>query len=528
MKSSQPLRSTDALRRRLAPPARYHISTSLYAFRKYSATAYDRRTLLAFGLPFILYVLTLAPTVYNLDSAEFTTAVATGGLVRATGYPLYLMLGNLWVHTIPFGDMGYRLNLFSAFNGALTVALAERLLRRWRIGGWASFGALGLLATSPYFWGLSLIAEVYTLHTALMALLLLLLLRWADNPTPRRLALVGLVGGLSLGHHAATVLLIPGCVLYATTVGWRQVWHPRTLLWVIGAGLLGFSIYLYLPLLYRAQPAFNYAGVYNANGEFQLANLLSPSGLFWLISARAFMSGGDGSPETIPLWRNLARFCEQFYQAFFAVGIGPGLLGMFVLLRRDWRLGLMLGMMFVCNAIFFMNYRVVDNDTMFLPVYLVWALWAGIGYQWLLAWVRRAGRPGFRDWETRLLVVVMVGAVVCATSWNWSLVDRSDDWSTRQRGETIMRQVMPDALVFGTWETVPVIEYLQLVENRRSDIEGINRFLIDRETMYQMMLYESGRRPVYIDSVPDDLPVFLEAQPAGVLYRIWPRSVDVE
>ena len=56
----------------------------------------DRLTVAAFGLPFILYLLTLAPTIYNLDSAELTTAAATSGLVRATGYPLYLLLGRIW------------------------------------------------------------------------------------------------------------------------------------------------------------------------------------------------------------------------------------------------------------------------------------------------------------------------------------------------------------------------------------------------------------------------------------------------
>ncbi|MEE8390854.1 MAG: DUF2723 domain-containing protein [Anaerolineae bacterium] len=131
-------------------------------------TCADWRTVAAFGLPFVLYLLTLAPAVYNLDSAELTTAAVTGGLVRATGYPLYLLLGRVW-SWLPIGDVGYRMNLFSAFTGALTVALAERILRRLRIGPWATFGALGLLACAPFFWALSLIAEVYTLHTALMA-----------------------------------------------------------------------------------------------------------------------------------------------------------------------------------------------------------------------------------------------------------------------------------------------------------------------------------------------------------------------
>jgi hypothetical protein len=113
----------------------------------------DWRAITAFGVPFVLYLLTLAPTVYNLDSAELTTAAATGGITRATGYPLYLLLGNLWSR-LPLGDVGYRMNLFSAFNGALTVALAERILRCWRVQPWAAFGALGLLACAPFFWSL--------------------------------------------------------------------------------------------------------------------------------------------------------------------------------------------------------------------------------------------------------------------------------------------------------------------------------------------------------------------------------------
>ena len=68
----------------------------------------------SFVVPLCLYLLTLAPTIYNLDSAELTTAVASNGIIRATGYPLYLFLGRIWINLVPVGDMGYRMNLFSA------------------------------------------------------------------------------------------------------------------------------------------------------------------------------------------------------------------------------------------------------------------------------------------------------------------------------------------------------------------------------------------------------------------------------
>jgi hypothetical protein len=495
------------------------ITNSISMIRQSRLRFIDWPFILAFGLPFCLYLLTLAPTVYNLDSAELTTAAATGGLVRATGYPLYLILGWLW-SWLPIGDVGYRMNLFSAFNGALTVALASLILRRWQIGPWAMFGALGLLACAPFFWALSLIAEVYTLHTALMAGLILLLLRWADQPTPIRLVLIALLTGLSLGHHVATVLLLPGCTWYVLTVNARQALAPRAVIPALFALLLGLSIYLYLPWRYNASPAFNYAGHYDASGVFVPLDLQTPEGVWWLVTGRSF-AGQMWAYQGVALWREIGDFILQLWRAFFIIGIGPGLLGMVVLLRRDWRVGGMLILMFGFSAAFYISYRVIDKDMMFLPTYLVWALWLGLGYQWALDWIR-SPQPGnfwLTQAERHLLPGVMVGAVLTAMGWTWHLVDLSDDWSARTRGETILHHLQPDALIFGWWHTVPLVEYLQLVEGERPDVQAINRFLIAPEDMRRLIRREITRRPIYVDGSPPEL-LYVEARPVGPIYRL--------
>lgn len=480
------------------------------------------RMIAAFCLPFLLYVLTLAPTIYNLDSAELTTAAATGGITRATGYPLYLALGYLWSF-IPVGDVGYRINLLSAVAGALTVALADRILWRLRVGAWAAFGALGLLACAPFFWALSLVAEVYTLQTALMTALLLLLMRWAERPTPARLAAVGLVGGLSACHHAMTVLLIPGCLWFVATTAPRQALAPRALLSAIGALLVGLCAYIYLPLRYAAQPAFNYAGLYDSFGIFRPVELDTVSGLWWLVSGRAF-AGLMLSYSGTQLWHEIAQYGIYLGQAFFVVGIGPGLLGLVVLLRRDWRLGGMLLLLFVANAAFYIDYRVGDKQTMYLPTYVIWAIWLGVGYQWLIA--------SFQDAETRvagqvgawLLRGTFAGLVLLAVGWNWRLTDLSDDWSTRTRSEAILEAAQPGALIFGYWQTVPPIQYLQLVEGQRPDVQAINRFLILPNEARRLILREIGRRPIYIDSIPPDLLHQLEYRVVGEMYQLCPAQ----
>jgi hypothetical protein len=266
----------------------------------------------------------------------------------------------------------------------------------------------------------------------------------------------------------------------------------------------------------------NYAGHFDASGTFHPVDLGTLEGCWWLISGRTF-AGEMLSYHGAALWRELAAFGIQLWRAFFIVGLGPGALGMVVLWRRDRRLGGMLTLMFVCTAAFFIDYQVVDKDTMFLPTYLIWALWLGIGYETLLAWVRAAGaeRPARRD--TRLLQGMIAGAVLLATAWNWRLVDQSGDWSVRARGEQILHHVEAHALILGWWETAPPIEYLQLVEGQRPDVRAINRWLIAPGDMRRLIAREVALRPVYIDRPPGDLPAYIEARPDGALYRLWPR-----
>ncbi len=469
----------------------------------------------AFVLPLGLYLLTLAPTIYNLDSAELTTAVATGGIIRATGYPLYLVLGKLW-SWIPLGDMGYRMNLFSAVCAATTLFLGERILRHLKVTTWARFGALGLLATALYFWALSLIAEVYTLHTALMAGVILLLIRWGEQPTPFRLALPVFLMSLSMGNHAATILLVPACIWYVLVSHPRQVMQPRTLVAALGAALLGAMVFLYLPIRYAAQPMFNYAGTYDATGQFNPVNLQTIEGILWLITGRSF-SGQMFGYQLAELGPQVKEYVHQLWIAFFAIGIGPGLAGFFILWRRNWRLGSTLTLIFLANAIFYINYRVVDKATMYLPTYVIWAIWVGIGYQFILDWVQTD--------KTNIWLIrgITAGAVIVAMAWNWSLVDLSNDYSTREQSETILQLVEPNAVIFGWWDTVPGIQYLQLVEGQRPDVLVINRFLISGQDMNQFILQEIDSRPIYINNPSIELLQIAKATEVGSLYRLEPR-----
>lgn len=469
-----------------------------------------------FVLPLSAYLLTIAPTIYNLDSAELTTAATTGGLMRATGYPLYLLLGRFWSQ-IPIGDAGYRMNLFSAVSGALGVWLTFHILRKLRVGRLLAAGAAGLMAAAPFYWSLSLVAEVYTLQVVLTAGLILLLLHWAAAPGALRLGLAAGWFGLSMGHHLATGLLAPAAAFFVIAHAGRSAFHGRSLAAAALGVLIGSAIYLYLPFLYLQQPAFNYAGVFDAGLHFHPVDLASPGGLWWLVTGRSFASqmfayqGAALGAETV--W-----FAGHLGRAFAYVGIGPGLLGLAVLFRKDWRLAGLLGGMFLATAFFYIDYRVVDKETMFLPTYLVWAIWLGLGYQALLDRIR----PGDPTWLRGAATAAIAGFVVAAALSTGPAVDLSSDTSTRVLGEEVLASVREDAVVFGWWDTVPPVQYLQLVEGRRPDVQAVNRFLISSEDLATFIQAEARYRPVYVDSVPEGLPDGLRAVAVGGLYRIEP------
>ena len=78
--------------------------------------------LFLFALTFMVYLRTLAPTVYGFDSAELATGVYSGGIVHPPGFPLYMLIGRMFI-LLPIGDVAYRLNLMSSFFASCTVGL---------------------------------------------------------------------------------------------------------------------------------------------------------------------------------------------------------------------------------------------------------------------------------------------------------------------------------------------------------------------------------------------------------------------
>ena len=205
-----------------------------------------------------VYILTLAPTVSGEDSGELIAAAHTLGIPHPTGYPLWCLLGKLFITIIPFGGVAWRVNFMSAVFGAATVSLVFILIRRLTRDPIAALAGALAFGFSWEFWEQAVIAEVYTLNAFFVALCLLLLLAWQEKRRTWHLLAFALAYGLSLCNHSTMFLLGPLFLAFMLWVD-RGLWR-RPALWA-GMGVLvalGLCLYAYLPLRSRADPAIDW------------------------------------------------------------------------------------------------------------------------------------------------------------------------------------------------------------------------------------------------------------------------------
>src|SRR5512137_765916 len=95
----------------------------------------------------VVYLLTLCPTVYLGDSGELTAAAFCLGVPHGSGYPLYALVGKVFC-LIPFGSVGFRMNLMAVVFGVLGVWTVYSLIERMtgsKLGAWVGGGVLAFI-----------------------------------------------------------------------------------------------------------------------------------------------------------------------------------------------------------------------------------------------------------------------------------------------------------------------------------------------------------------------------------------------
>jgi len=480
-------------------------------------------------LPGILFKQALAPGLQLEDSSEFITVVLTLGIPHPSGYPLYVVLAHGWSRLI--GLTPWSVNFFSAvvaMGAAIFIYLSARSWGAARLPAWA---ASWLLCGWPAFWSQALLAEVYTLHVFLLAVLFYLAAKLNNRPRPVLFYSLAVLAGLAAANHLLAALWWPVAVWLFFK---HRSYFKNRQWWLVGlSGLLGLAVYLYLPARAAAEPLLNWGDPSSWSRFWWHILRLGYHDLGWhsvqgskwnlLGSLIEQLIDGWGWPVLVilvcawPLTYRRYKTALIFLLLSFISQVAP------VIILRDYGWGL--GTEFTYSVYW-------SGAVAALAVWLALSLtslldWLGSKYL-SVAWWR---------WLTPILLLSLLPWSVWYRNW-WSVNYRGDNWPDYY-ATTLLSSLPPRAILF-VWgddyandSILFTLAYTQLVKKLRPDVTIVDGGVVfpmpvglqtDDEEDYWRSLWqwsEQSKRPLYSTTLPTLLNSSLTGRLDGYSYRIF-------
>ena len=191
---------------------------------------------LTFSISFIVYYLTIEPTVSFWDCGEYISTAYKLEVGHPPGAPLFQLIGRFFsLFAGDVSNVAFMINLMSALCSAFTIlflfwtitALAKKIIlishennelsTAQKIGIFGS-GLVGALAYtfSDSFWYSATEGEVYAMSSTFTAITFWAILKWEseadDKYAARWIILIAYLIGLSIGVHLLNLLAIPAVV----------------------------------------------------------------------------------------------------------------------------------------------------------------------------------------------------------------------------------------------------------------------------------------------------------------------------
>ena len=419
-----------------------------------------------------VYLVTLRPTIGWNDAPEFVVVAQTLGIAHPPGSPTWALLAKL-VTLLPIGSVTVRVHIFSMICalGAVVLVLSSVRLLHARLGGAPRAGTIGgilagtLLALGSTYWRYATQAEVYAPFAFFVALLLYLSLKWEQTRDEPYLLIGAFIFGLSGGIHGTIVFCAPAFAWLVLTKLPREG-RVRALLRVLVFGILGGSVYLYLPLRAGTEPSINWGHPDTFTR-------------FWAhISDRKDAMYHFPAAKT-PWWPYIKMFARNVNAEVSAAGWGAALLGPLLLARRLPRVALFTLLLALGNILFFLRTWIIPDA--YMPTFVVLAFWAGLALSCVF-------EPGAR--RRRVVAVVCGAAVLFALSVQArkgalkAAVEAQDE--ARSAVQWNLLPLDSDAMVFATTNWFG-LRFLQDVEGMRPDVT--------------ILLYSDFARPDYFNPI---------------------------
>jgi hypothetical protein len=489
-------------------------------------------------LVFLVYLKTLAPTVMFIDAGELSAVASTLGIAHPTGYPLFTIVGHLFTKLPISSSEVYNLNFMSGITVALGVFVFYFLMTfmlsspsalskgesQLIVIAVSVFSSL-VLAFSNTVWAQANSVEVYSVHVFFLTTLCLVFLKAITTRSGSYFLLFGFLLGLSFSNHLTTILLAPGCL----TIFFAEMRNSgknlvKLLGWMAIFFILGFSVYLYLPIRASSEPLFLWGNPYNlerfkwhitgkqfsvwifsAKGSVPIfltliitAIIFSVIGLtrhaklnknyplivFVILSAITFLALKNSNEIVV---KQFDFFTESLWKEYGTGMIILGLLGIYRMSMFNLNYYYFTLLAFFGCVFYSVNYDIHDIASYFLLAYIMAATWIGFGavliYEKMKAAFLQPSSKGERKPVSQIafsVAAVLLAGLTLGT--NFSRNDESEEYAVEQYTMNVFRNIEPGGIIISSqWDFwLSASWYFQAVKKIRPDIVVIDKELLRR------------------------------------------------
>ncbi|MDP9201476.1 MAG: DUF2723 domain-containing protein, partial [Gemmatimonadota bacterium] len=511
---------------------------------------------IAAGLVFVLYLLTLAPSVAMWDTGEYMAAAKVLGIPHPPGNPFFMLLGHAFASLPIPVSYAAKINILAALASACSAGfwflITERIVARWTVELWQRLVVAGLAtligATAFTVWNQSVVNEkVYTVSLLFFTIVSWLMIQWIEEPdSPRAdriLILVAFLLGLGYSNHPAGFLPLPAAAVAVVMVRWRTLVRWKLVLAALGALIIGLTPFIYEPVRAAYFPGINEGAPTACNTKLEASctfTELTKDRLMANINREQYGKKLErGAPYSAQVgmwwfyfkWQWLRDSHEtmqglQFVVAFLFLALG--LLGGYVHWQHDrktfWYFGPLMFTMTLA-LIYYLNFKygwsqdplvrdvareVRDRDYFYIWSFSAWGVWASIGLSFLweqlahviggedkgeeLAAARK--RSGVANWPSRrgfmLASPILLIALIPLVA-NWRFASRAGHHFTQEWARDYLNSLEPYAIVITNGDNDTFpLWYAQEVEGVRRDVTVAVTTYLDTDWFVRQMI----RRPI--------------------------------
>ena len=484
--------------------------------------------IMVFSISLLIYMFTLFPTVPYRDSGELITSAYLLGNTHPPGSPLYMLIGKLFSF-IPLGAVAWRLNVMSAFFSALTVLIVFLImLRVTGIGNTLSSAIAALsVAFSRVFWLQAVQAELFALNGFFLALMIYIAVRINRNYRIY-IWLFSYVFGLSICNHQMIILAFPAFAYFFWASSKENDFKIKSMD-IISALLffmLGFSLYLYLPVRAAHNPSLNW------NDPDKLERVFS------VILRRDYGTLSLNKDAMVPhtlssMSRQLITFIVTMARQFTIPVFLVGLAGIYALHKKKMILSFFLLLIFIFSGPIFTVLANVASDNnakaMIERFYqmpaIIFSIWVGLGTMALFEKIKA-------DILKKLLAVILISFLIL---FNFHDANKSRNYLEFDYGINILDSIPENTIIFTRRDnTRNILWYLQLVEKRRPDVKMIispmpfwwTEYAKEKWPGLKLQLNNNNEADIMaiINDNYIDYPIYsdnIESEPLGKYYDYW-------